>query len=140
MSCFSRALAVIAVAACACTGSGGDPDAGNIPNVCDDGGSPTVINGQCNSISFGSSAVITRQQVAQALPTPAGGPRTSGTYYLTSMSEYTGTGGASGSTSYRRREVLQVNGAQLHLARFDPEQCIEERSSGTVSSSGWSIP
>lgn len=85
--------------------------------------SPMVCSGTacaCNAISL-TAPDVQPAYVAADLPAPQGGALVAGTYHLTAEHEYTGFGGASGSTGETHREVYVLDGAgTIQFASMHP--------------------
>ncbi|HUB06538.1 MAG TPA: hypothetical protein VMB50_06040 [Myxococcales bacterium] len=106
--------------AAASTSSGsGSTGAGTGGSGASSGGSSCGNNGSaCSSLAQQGSA-ITINQVAQALPAPAGGGAPpDGTYVATSATVYTGAGGATGSLGQEELTIgISSGGTQLQVAQ-----------------------
>jgi hypothetical protein len=87
------------------------------PNAETPGGLAIDGGGVCGCVL--PTTLITEQQVNQPAPAVTGGPITPGTYVLTAISEYTGTGGATGPTSKIEGEVLVVTASALGQPSYE---------------------
>jgi hypothetical protein len=75
--------------------------------------------GVCASVM--PTMLVTQQQVASPTPQSTGGVVTAGTYVLTQMNKYTGTGGATGPTTKIAAEVYRVDSSTYQHAKADAE-------------------
>jgi hypothetical protein len=70
-------------------------------------GSDAIAGGECNALVNGAPQV-TANQVASVAPPATGGTLVDGTYFLTSVTIYTGFGGATGPTGSAESVTLQL--------------------------------
>jgi len=105
----------------------------------DDTGKPKPDAGAaCNALDNVADTVTTNR-LAEALPTFAGGAVSDGTYVVTAVTEYTGTGGATGpKTGTTMKQTLRLAAGKFEIVRSQNGGA-EKRSSGTFSTSGSSL-
>jgi hypothetical protein len=98
------------------------------------GGSP------CNSIANGAS-VVQEQQSATTAPTPAGnGPPSDGTYFMTSITVYTGSGGASGPDGNSEQQTITFTSSTMTLQQVDARNgCPADTNTGTLAFAGTQV-
>lgn len=96
---------------------GGHTDGGRDAGSSSDGSSSDALvgfdaadGGTCNALVNGATAV-TANQVASVAPPVTGGPIADGIYFLTSITIYTGVGGATGPLGSAEAVTLQLSGS-----------------------------
>jgi hypothetical protein len=99
--------------------------------------SGTTTGGACNSLANGAS-VVSEQQSATAAPSPqGGGVIADGTYFMTALTVYTGSGGASGPDGNSDQQTAQFTGSTMTLQIVDQGGgCQPQTMTGTLSFSG----
>src|SRR5262245_47075893 len=96
----ARAIAAVAILASSpLAGCGGDASSSRSPGTVGSGGTGS---GGCGTLVNGGPTVQ-GSRVAEPPPPPTGGSITSGTYFLTSYTVYTGTGGLAGPSNNTHR-------------------------------------
>jgi hypothetical protein len=105
----------------------------------DDTGRPDTSKpdaaGACNALDNVADTVTTTR-VAEALPTFAGGAVSEGTYVVTAVTEYTGTGGSTGpKTGTTMKQTLRLAAGKFEIVRSQ-NGAAEKRSSGTYGTTG----
>ncbi len=98
---------------------------------------PPDATGDCNGIGA-TGATIMEQRVASAAPTPTGGNIADGAYVVTSMTVYTGVGGATGPTGLILRSE-SVNSAGDFVYAESDGTTVSVRSGGTYVTAGADI-
>lgn len=105
----------------------------------DTGVADTVVKADspagCNTLdNVGDTVTTTR--VAEALPTLTGGTLAEGTYVVTAVTEYTGTGGASGTVAGdTMKQTMRLAAGKFEIVRMQKTNP-EKRSAGDYKTSG----
>lgn len=94
----------------------------------------------CTSL-VNSASAVSEQQVPQSGPTPAGGTVVTGIYHLTSLTRFTGAGGAATPTGEQRQQTLRIvttsaTGATIEVVERNVGTGEERRFSGLVVLNG----
>ncbi len=108
---------------------GGTTDGG----ATDGGGSD---GGACNTLALTNASIIGQQQVAEAVPVPAGGAIADGTYVLSKDTIFTGPGGTTGATGVTTQEVQSFGGTRFELLSQSaaPAPAVDVGGTFTISS------
>ena len=111
------------------SGSSGELDGGGDakPDAPGDAGG----GGACGT-SANVGRAIDGQQVAMAAPTATGGTIADGTYTLTDITLYTGSGGATGPAGLTLTQTWGFSGGSYRLVSLDGTTMTETRKGGTV--------
>lgn len=105
----------------------------------DTGVADTVVKADspagCNMVD-NVADVVTTTRVAEALPTLPGGTVADGTYVVTAVTEYTGTGGATGPVAGdTMKQTMRLAAGKFEIVRVQKTNP-EKRSAGDFKTSG----